>query len=58
MTQTADAATRAQDIVLVADDYGLAPGIDRAIRTLIAAGKLSGTGCMTLFPEWPMRQGS
>lgn len=53
MTQTADAATRAQDIVLVADDYGLAPGIDRAIRTLIASGKLSGTGCMTLFPEWP-----
>lgn len=40
-------------IVLVADDYALAPGVDDAIRTLIAAGKLSGTGCMTLFPEWP-----
>jgi predicted glycoside hydrolase/deacetylase ChbG (UPF0249 family) len=45
-------ASALPEIVLIADDYGLAPGIDRAIRTLIAAGKLSGTGCMTLFPEW------
>ena len=42
-----------KSIVLVADDYGLAPGVDDSIRTLIAGGKLSGTGCMTLFPEWP-----
>lgn len=51
------ASTRQADgrktIVLIADDYGLAPGVDDAIRTLIAGGKLSGTGCMTLFPEWP-----
>lgn len=39
--------------VLVADDYGLSPGVSRAIRELLIAGKLTGTGCMTLFPEWP-----
>lgn len=39
-------------LVLVADDYGLSPGVSRAILELISAGKLSGTGCMTLFPEW------
>ena len=39
-------------LVLVADDYGLSPGVSAAIRELITAGKLSGTGCMTLFPEW------
>ncbi len=37
---------------LVADDYGLSPAVSRGIRSLIAAGRLSGTGCMTLFPEW------
>lgn len=41
------------EIVLVADDYGLSPGVDQAIRYLLAEGRLSGTGCMTLFPEWP-----
>ena len=39
-------------VLLVADDYGLSPGVDRAIRSLIEGRKLSGTGCMTLFPEW------
>ncbi len=38
--------------VVVADDYGLSLGVNRAIRELITIGKLSGTGCMTLFPEW------
>jgi chitin disaccharide deacetylase len=37
---------------LVADDYGLSPAVSRGIRQLIAAGRISGTGCMTLFPEW------
>lgn len=37
---------------LVADDYGLSPAVSDGIRRLIAAGRLSGTGCMTLFPEW------
>ena len=39
-------------VALVADDYGLSPGVSAGIRGLIGAGQLSGTGCMTLFPEW------
>lgn len=38
---------------LVADDYGLSPAVSAGIRQLIASGRLSGTGCMTVFPEWP-----
>lgn len=40
-------------IWLIADDYGLSPGVSASIRELIGQGRLSGTGCMTLFPEWP-----
>ena len=46
MSRTGDALT------LIADDYALAPGVSRAIRELISAGKLSGTSCMTIFDEW------
>ena len=38
---------------IIADDYGIAPATDVAIRTLLTAAKIDGTGCMTLFPEWP-----
>lgn len=38
---------------LCADDYGLAPGVSRAIRALVAAGRLTATGCMTGSPFWP-----
>jgi chitin disaccharide deacetylase len=41
-----------QKVWLVADDYGLSPAVSRGIRQLIGAGRISGTGCMTLFPEW------
>ena len=37
---------------LVADDYGFSPGVSRGIRALIEQGRLTGTGCMTLFPDW------
>lgn len=37
---------------LIADDYGLAPGVSDAILELIDRGRLTGTGCMTGFPEW------
>lgn len=40
-------------IVLCADDYGLAPGVSRAIRTLIEQGRLTATSCMVTVPEWP-----
>lgn len=37
---------------LVADDYGLSPGVSRGILALAAKKRLSGTGCMTLFADW------
>jgi len=40
-------------LTLCADDYGLAPGVGRAIRALIEAGRLQATGCMTTGPFWP-----
>lgn len=39
-------------LILCADDYGLAPGVSRAIARLLAAGRLSATSCMTLTPFW------
>ena len=39
-------------IWVVADDFGLSPAVNDGILELLAAGRLSGTGCMTLFPEW------
>jgi chitin disaccharide deacetylase len=40
-------------ITLCADDYGLAPGVGRAIRALIESGRLQATGCMTASRFWP-----
>jgi predicted glycoside hydrolase/deacetylase ChbG (UPF0249 family) len=39
-------------IWVIADDYGLAPGVDDGILALIDAGRISGTSCMTGFPDW------
>lgn len=39
-------------IWVIADDYGLAPGVNDGILTLIKAGRISGTSCMTSFPSW------
>jgi predicted glycoside hydrolase/deacetylase ChbG (UPF0249 family) len=41
-----------RQIRLIADDYGLAPGVSEAILDLLQRGRLTGTGCMTGFPEW------
>lgn len=41
-----------RSIRLIADDYGLAPGVSNAILDLIERGRLTGTSCMTGFPEW------
>ncbi|CAM5374866.1 Carbohydrate deacetylase [Mycolicibacterium aubagnense] len=41
-----------RQIRLIADDYGLAPGVSDAILDLLQRGRLTGTGCMTGFPEW------
>ncbi|MBD9371905.1 ChbG/HpnK family deacetylase [Rhizobium sp. ARZ01] len=37
---------------IIADDYGLSPGVSGAILKLIDLGIITGAGCMTLFPEW------
>ncbi|TCL73543.1 ChbG/HpnK family deacetylase [Rhizobium sp. BK251] len=50
---SAPAREASKPVWLVADDYGLSPAIGEGIRSLIAARRISGTGCMTLFPEWP-----
>lgn len=39
-------------VVVCADDYGLAPGVNEAIAGLIAAGRLSATSCMVGLPDW------
>jgi len=39
-------------IWLVADDFGLSPGVDDAILELLANRAISGTGCMTVFDDW------
>ncbi|MDX8528141.1 ChbG/HpnK family deacetylase [Mesorhizobium sp. MSK_1335] len=41
-----------RSIRLIADDYGLAPGVSSAILDLIERDRLTGTSCMTGFPEW------
>ncbi len=38
-------------IVVCADDYGLSPGVSKAIRDLIAKGRLNATSVMTIFPD-------
>ncbi|WP_448204234.1 ChbG/HpnK family deacetylase [Azospirillum sp. sgz302134] len=39
-------------VLLCADDYGLSPGVNEAIRDLIAAGRLTATSVMALCPYW------
>lgn len=39
-------------LILCADDYGLAPGVSRGIRRLLAAGRLSATSCMVVGSHW------
>lgn len=40
-------------IWFIADDYGFAPGVSDGILELIELGRLSGTGCMPLYADWP-----
>ncbi len=42
-------------LILCADDYGLAPGVSRAIVRLLAAGRLSATSCMSVGQAWPFQ---
>jgi predicted glycoside hydrolase/deacetylase ChbG (UPF0249 family) len=45
-------AERRIRLVVCADDYALTPGVSRAIRELIAAGRISATSVMTVCPFW------
>ncbi|MGQ0677589.1 MAG: ChbG/HpnK family deacetylase, partial [Rhodospirillales bacterium] len=38
--------------VLGADDYGVAPGVSRAIRALLARGRLSAASCLVVSPHF------
>lgn len=40
-------------LFICADDYGLHPSVDQAVQALAAAGRLSGTSCMSTAPGWP-----
>lgn len=44
--------TASTPLLLCADDYGLAPGVNAAIRDLIAQGRLTATSVMSLCPHW------
>jgi predicted glycoside hydrolase/deacetylase ChbG (UPF0249 family) len=50
--------TSSRRITLIADDYGLTPGVSLAIRQLLEAGRLSGTSCMTVGAFWPAEAGT
>lgn len=40
-------------IWLVADDYGISPGVNRAIRDLIERGRINATSVMMVGPAIP-----
>jgi predicted glycoside hydrolase/deacetylase ChbG (UPF0249 family) len=44
-------------LILCADDYGIAPGVSRAILRLLEQGRLSATSCMTGSRFWPEHAG-
>ncbi|RAI33703.1 ChbG/HpnK family deacetylase [Rhodoplanes serenus] len=48
----ADGHGAARRLILCADDYGLAPGVDDAILDLIARGRLTATSVMVLPPTF------
>lgn len=40
-------------LILCADDFGLAPGVDDGIIQLAEAGRLSAISCIAVLPHWP-----
>lgn len=50
--QMMDVRPQQKALCIIADGFGLSPGVDQAILQLLAAGKISGTSCMTLFGDW------
>jgi hypothetical protein len=48
----------ARPVAICTDDYGLSPGIDRAIRDLAARGRITAVSCMTTGADWPAAAGA
>jgi len=44
--------TMVPPLILCADDYGLAPGVNRAIHSLARDGRVSAVSCMVTAPAW------
>lgn len=40
------------ELLACADDFGLRPGVDRAIAALVAKGRLGAFSCLTNLPRW------
>lgn len=45
--------SRKRRVIVCADDFGIAPGVDRAIAGLIGQGRITAASCMTVTPSWP-----
>jgi len=44
--------SRNRRVIVCADDFGIAPGVDRAIVQLIGQGRITAASCMTAMPSW------
>jgi len=45
-------------LILIADDYGISPGVSAGIRELAEKERLTGTGVMAAMPSWPGEAGA
>ena len=52
MSELAGPARALRPLLLCADDFGLAPGVDRAIAGLVRAGRLGAFSCLSNGPAW------
>lgn len=41
-------------VAVIVDDFGMAPGVDRAVVELARAGRLTGTSVLALGSHWPV----
>lgn len=52
MTEEMNATQSPAPVILCADDFGVSPGVDRAIVALAGEGRLSAVSCMSLGPAF------
>ena len=48
----------ARRLILIADDYGISPGVSAGIRELAERRRLTGTGVMATMKHWPAEAGA